>query len=297
MAERKEYIVHKAIAPEKVIVARRTTPEFRDAEFIAEAKYDGCCGVMVLPGRGLAQTYSRTGEEWQSMKGVEREILGTYKEQIAHYDGLVLIGEAWRERTGFNIISGECRRGQENDDLKLVIHDILTHAEFWGGESETPYDQRRYRLGAHVNVTGDRHFYAATWAPGTYGSAQALCNTLVSAGGYDGLVQKDPNGGWRKGANGTTGEIIKVKARLSFDLRVLEVKTAIGPKTGRTVYTLVVDYRGKRLGVGSGVPHDEADVPKVGDIVEIEAMMDSSEGLLREPRFKGIRHDKLEPDT
>lgn len=58
-----------------------------------------------------------------------------------------------------------------------------------------------------------------------------------------------------------------------------------------------MEFQGKRLGVGSGVPHKLEDVPKVGDIVEVEAMDLSGDGLLREPRFKGIRFDKLEPDT
>ena len=56
------------------------------------------------------------------------------------------------------------------------------------------------------------------------------------------------------------------------------------------------DFRGKRLGVGSGVPHKQEDVPPVGSIVEVVAMDYSSDGLLREPRFKGVRFDKTQPD-
>lgn len=137
---------------------------------------------------------------------------------------------------------------------------------------------------------------AQGWGAGDYGNAQDKCNALVDEGGYDGLILRDPNAGWAVGA-GTEGAIIKIKRKLSFDLRVVEVNTAVGEKTGRTVYKLVVEFRGLRLGVGSGVPHKFDDVPVVGDIVEVEAMDYSSDGLLREPRYKGTRHDKVAPDV
>ena len=34
----------------------------------------------------------------------------------------------------------------------------------------------------------------------------------------------------------------------------------------------------------------------VGKIVQIDAMGESAKGVLREPRFKGIRFDKKKPD-
>ena len=114
--------------------------------------------------------------------------------------------------------------------------------------------------------------------------------------GYDGLILADPEGTWTAG-RGTTGEKVRLKKTLSFDLRVTGVHEGVGEKTGRAVYTLTVDYKGKSLGVGSGLPHDFDRVPKVGDIVEIHAMDYSSDGLLREPRYKGIRFDKEQADT
>ena len=56
------------------------------------------------------------------------------------------------------------------------------------------------------------------------------------------------------------------------------------------------------MGAGTGLRDDERDVSKfeanwLGKIVEIEAMDYSSDGLLREPRLKGVRLDKLEPDA
>jgi DNA ligase-1 len=93
------------------------------------------------------------------------------------------------------------------------------------------------------------------------------------------------------------GEIIKVKPTLSLDLRVLQVHVAEGIKTGRPVHTIDVWYNGVRTRVGSGIPHSFNDVPQAGQIVEIECMGLTLTGALREPRFKGIRLDKEQPDV
>lgn len=68
---------------------------------------------------------------------------------------------------------------------------------------------------------------------------------------------------------------------------------------------LVCQFRdGKEVVVGTGLTdaqrkrwwseffYDEV----VGKIVQIDAMTESTKGVLREPRFKGIRHDKTEGD-
>lgn len=283
----KEYIVQKAVEASKVIKKRQRSLEYMEANYEAQHKYDGCCAVMFFPPEGGVYTQSRTGEENFALAQIEHLLCKDYE-----YTGTVLIGEAWEADVPFNEISGRFRRYAEDDRLCFVVNNVITWDEFQAGHSDVPYRLRKRRF------KGDREprvWFALSYAPGTI-DVQAKCNELVSAGGYDGLVLWDLDGTWTIGS-GTTGEIIKLKQKLSFDLRVLEVNTVKGAKTGRDVYKLVVDFRGLRLGVGSGVPHSLCDVPVVGDIVEIEAMDYSSDGLLREPRYKGIRHDKLEPDA
>lgn len=297
----KEYIIQKAVAPEKVVKANRKTIDEMALTHEAQTKNDGCCAVVHLSklGKDNYQSYteSRTGEEYVSMREVERQMLSFFETEIDLYNGLVIIGEAWWPgKDQFNLISGEFRRGKESDRLCLVINDCLTMAEFERGYTDVPYWQRMERINYRVQTSDQTRFHMV-WRgePGNYSDPRDLCAQLVDQGGYDGLILRDPNAGWKRGS-GTEGGIIKLKRELSFDLRVTEVNTAVGEKTGRTVYKLVVDFRGKALGVGSGVPHKLEDVPKVGDIVEVCAMDYSSDGLLREPRYKGIRYDKLKPD-
>ncbi|APL99489.1 putative ATP-dependent DNA ligase [Aquamicrobium phage P14] len=277
------YIVHKAVEFDKVLKARQKELEsslFRLYE--AQRKYDGCCAVVIPAER---KVYSRTGESVFSMDHVHEHLS----------EGLVYIGEAWHPNLDFSKISGEFRRKKDYEgNLFLVVTDVLTEDEWRSGQSLVPYDERIQRFKWNKGMLPSV-LPVARYMPGSY-DAPELLKMLTDYGGYDGLILRDPNGIWIKGSSGNTGEIIKMKRKLSFDLRVTEVITSVGEKTGRDVYSLVVDFKGKPMGVGSGLPHDFTRVPKVGAIVEIEAMDYSSDGLLREPRFKGIRYDKVDVD-
>ena len=277
----KKYLIQKAVEVSKVNKAFRLTPEEYRERFWAFRKYDGCCAILKD-----GKTFSRTGEEYQCLNEVAAYLAATYP-------GWVFIGEAWWPGANqFSLISGEFRRQRVSDKLLFMVHDTIPTEDFERGSCSIPFQDRGWDLDYDGDM-GDRIRQALGYGRGH--DPEELCTLLVARGGYDGLILRDPNGTWTRGS-GTTGEIIKVKRKLSYDLRVLEVNTAVGEKTGRAVYKLVVDFQGKPLGVGSGVPHKLEDVPKVGDIVEVEAMDLSSEGLLREPRFKSIRFDKIKPD-
>lgn len=281
-----DYIIQKAVEASKVKKGYLLPLN----EYEQQAKYDGCCAILKFGGKGQPiRCLSRTGEPAYSMDNVAEDMAKQYGDQI---ENLVFIGEAWWPGKGeFNKISGEFRRFKPSERLRFVINDVIPLADFEAGKCITSYASR---VQDWRTMNGPRWEFARRWMPGS-GDPQERCNQLVQAGGFDGLILRDLAGTWTVG-RGTTGEIIKVKQKLSFDLRVLEVNTEVGEKTGRDVYKLVVDFRGKRLGVGSGLPHKREDVPNVGDIVEVEAMDYSSDGLLREPRYKGIRFDKVQPD-
>jgi ATP-dependent DNA ligase len=281
----KEYIIHKAVEIAKVKKKLQRPIEWYSRNFWAFRKYDGCCAILKD-----GKTFSRTGEEYQCLNGIADFLHQDYPE-------LVFIGEAWWPgKDQFNLISGEFRRQCISDKLLFMIHDIIPREYFDRGRCDIPFKDRESALVDGIDgECNNRIQLAQGWGAGEYGNAQDKCNALVDEGGYDGLILRDPNAGWAVGA-GTDGAILKIKRKLSFDLRVVEVNTAVGEKTGRTVYKLVVDFKGLRLGVGSGVPHKAEDVPAIGDIVEVEAMDYSSDGLLREPRYKGTRFDKLAAD-
>ncbi|WNV48163.1 DNA ligase [Caulobacter phage Quill_5.2] len=294
----KDYIVQKAVAPEKVVKANRKSIEYMGEHYEAQSKNDGCCAVVMLgyPGLGT-NVFSRTGELCMSMVEQGRLLREDFAQVINTVGTLAVIAEAWWPgRDQFPDISGAFRKkSEQRPRLQFVVNDILTQEEFNRGQTDIEYKVRMGR-GRGIRPQSQAWRWTDRHSPGSYGDPRDLCAKYVDQGGYDGIILRDPNAGWKRGS-GTEGGIIKLKRELSFDLRVVEVQEGVGEKTGRPVFTLVVDYRGQHLGVGSGMPHSRDELPSVGDIVEVVAMDYSKDGLLREPRYKGIRHDKLEPDA
>lgn len=309
-----DYIIHKAVEVGKVKALLRKTlerPGYLEAEYIAQPKYDGCNLVIQVfeetGGRRLTRAYSRTGEEVKSVPHIEMA--------LATFPGITAgtyLGECWAPDLPFNEISGLFRRQTPDEEtcrLQFAVFDYLTYEEWDVGQSTVAYADRVARIvpalslvpqaSAPVWLAGSFGHIAETW-PNT--TAQTVCNKLVEAGGYDGLILRDPYGLWLKGSGGTTGEIIKIKRKLSFDLRIIDVEEGKGKHAGR-LGALVVSFHGKKLRIGTGFTDAERRdwytpfSTILGKIAEVEAMDYSSDGLLREPRFKGIRYDKVEPDA
>lgn len=300
-----DYICHKAVGPDKVTPKKRReelTNEYISENYAAQAKHDGCHAVVFLYNHGGVEVKSRTGESYVSCLGAATALYDCLRDSVSRHDGLVIFAEAWWPgKDQFNLISGEFRRGEVSDKLGLIVFDCVTLGEYTSGSSSVPYAQRMQRIDAAIaSRPSPRYSRVDEAAPGTYGLAQAYCNALVAAGGFDGAIFRRLDGGWvQNKSNGD--EVLKLKQVLSFDLRVTGIKGGLGKNAGRAG-AISVDFEGKTLWVNCGTDEERIawwHVPMLilGQIVEIEAMGRSSNGLLREPRFKGIRHDKLEPDN
>lgn len=292
----KPYLCHRAVDRRKVTPkARRDalTLEYLAANYAAETKHDGCQAIVKLYPRGGVEVVSRTGEVYVAPLPAARVLAAQCAAEVDRWGGLVVFCEAWWPgKDQFPEISGEFRRHAESLRLQLVPFDAVSLAEFQAGHSPRTFEERRKSL---PTLAPSQIVHPERFEPGTY-DAQALANRYVKLGGYDGLVLKRLDGTWTQDKK-SGDEVIKIKAEVSLDLLVVDVKTGTGEKTGRPVYTITVEYKGVRSDVGSGMPHDLASVPKVGDIVEVLCMEVNKDGHLREPRYKGIRFDKDQPDN
>jgi DNA ligase-1 len=307
------YIVHKAVELSKVKKKRQAVlsqPNYLEENYLAQPKYDGCNMVCIVDCNAddelCIEFRSRTDEFVLSCDHIEAAMRAW--PMLA--EG-VYLGEAWCPDADFAEISGWFRTQSTTPDtcrLQFVIFDVLTLDEWDSGHSDVPYENRAARLG---DITHIPQCQAPFWSAGGFGNiakawtnttAQDVCDKLVAAGGYDGLILRDPQGTWTRGDSGTGGEIIKLKRKLSYDLRVTGVEEGLGKNAGR-VGALVCSFKGQELRVGTGFSDAERwgwwDTPDriIGKIIEVEAMDYSKDGLLREPRMKGIRHDKLEADA
>ena len=297
----KPYIVHKAVELDKVQKKLRPTEDQLRTEYLAQPKYDGCNCVVVKEANAVEhiRIYSRTGEEVLSAEHIKEALAAAPFAPIGVY-----LGEYWHPTEDQPSVSGWFRKkdGTQYPQAFFVVFDFVSIGEFDQGFSDLTYLDRVGRLPPTLSKIAEcaAPFFLAEsqgFLVDQELSPMEAAKMLCENGPYDGLILRKPSGTWTKGDKGTKGEIIKIKPTLTIDLRVLGVNTATGEKTGRDVFTIVVDLGdGKQQEVGSGVPHERDKVPKVGDLVEIEAMSYSKFGLLREPRFKGIRYDKAEAD-
>lgn len=297
----KPYIVHKAVEVRKVKTKLRPTEDQLRTEYIAQPKYDGCNCVAIKTSHSAESVdlRSRTDERVLSADHI-KEAMGA-----ASFMPLgVYFGEYWHPHIDQSTVSGYFRdTKQQHTEPMFVVFDYVTLEEWAAGKSDLVYQDRVDRLPATFSkieecrapvFLAESQGFLVDQGMGTMEAAKLLCE----GGAYDGLILRKPSGLWRRGDLGTNGEVVKIKPTLTLDLLVSGYTVDIGEKTGRNVYTIFVQLpNGKEQEVGSGVPHQESKVPKKGDIVEIEAMSYSKFGLLREPRFKGIRHDKTEPDS
>jgi len=258
-------------------------------------KYDGVYCIAYYDGNDVT-IYSRTGEVYTSMKHIEEHL------KLMMLQHNFVIFEAYCPGVVQATISGWCRdtKGQHMK-LRAYLHDYLTIGEF-RGEEDTPYSERLLAL------RGQWYDYAM--------DAGTPCNLLLVkqiqmydkksifdlakekwANGKEGLVvrQDTPYEGGKRNFN-----ILKVKQGVSYDLKVISLEEGKGKYKGM-VGKLVCRWKDdKVIKVGSGLSdaqrklwwsefnYDEI----LGKIVQIDAMTLSSKGVLRDPRFKGIRYDK-----
>lgn len=302
------YIVHKAVELKKVVKSRGLTLEQIETTYIAQPKYDGCNTVMVVDSRAdkWFTFFSRTGEVVKSMDHVAAALALLPFDMP---DG-VYLGEAWAHDLKFPEISGRFRKQsgtEKTAQLQLVVFDYLTLDEWNAGGSQVTYEDRVKRidpllmaLNAFAPLTVLKSFgiLKDTWPNA---NAQDIANKLVAAGGFDGLILRDPLGLWVKGDNGTWGEIVKVKPRIRVSCTVVDFEHGKGKHAGK-IGTLVVMHNGIRQGAGTGLKDSQRETLDFhyqwdGKIVEIEALGYTEDGFLREPVLLGVRTDVVEPDA
>lgn len=260
-------------------------------EYIMMPKYDGCLAIVVADHTGTVVT--RTGEPITSLP----HVLAQARDLLPGY---VIFGEAYKFDTPFKDISGAFRRHAPQGDLFIVAFDAVPVVDWRAGVCNEPYKARLARLREAWRATPASAIVVAP-ASDAVGS-QGFANALVAQGGYDGAILRRADAPWTTGAS-KNGEAIKVKPVQSLDLCAIDWFPGKGKHAGRAG-GIVVEYRGVRTQVGTGFSDAEreriAACPAGLDlcyVAEIEFMELTADGKLREPRFKGWRYDKTEPDA
>ena len=256
-------------------------------DYIMMAKYDGCLAIIKPDG-----VITRTGEAISSIPQCREAAAKLLPDHV-------IFGEVYKFDTPFKEISGAFRRHKPQPSLFVMAFDAVPVADWRAGKCDKPYIERYTALKEAWHRTPTPSLIVARALD--FGAPQGFANAMVRQGGYDGAILRRKDAPWTTGAS-KNGEAIKVKPVQSLDLRAVDWFYGKGKHAGRAG-GIVVEYRGVKTQVGTGFSDAEreriASCPVDLDrcaIAEVEFMELTADGKLREPRFKGWRYDKDQPD-
>ena len=254
-------------------------------EYIMMPKYDGCLAIILPDG-----IITRTGE---LVTSIPQCLDGAANMMPGH----VLFGEVYKWGAPFKEISGAFRRHKPQPGLFVMVFDAVPFEDWSARKCDKPYIERYAALqdAWYRNPTA-----SLIVAPSLdLVAPQTFANAMVKQGGHDGAILRRKDAPWMAGAS-KNGEAIKVKPVQSLDLEVHGWFRGKGKHANRAGGITVL-YRGVQTDVGTGfTDREREEIAAAGQapcgIAEVEFMELTEDGKLREPRFKGWRFDKTEPD-
>lgn len=264
---------------------------------LASEKLDGVfCLAVVLDGK--CYIYSRTGEEYLSLNHLKDSLCC-----LARGSQLdVFIFEAYTYGLPQPTISGYCRDTKDQHPIiDAYIHDAMTLEDFRTCDTEGYYARYVYLQSCmkqkfeYLCCVPQKEVYSME-------HLQKYADYLIEQG-KEGVVAREEFSSYQAGKRNKS--MIKVKKGVSFDLKAVALEEGEGKYKGHCGKLVCEDSKGIKVRVGSGLTdeqrklwwsaHGSSEI--LGKIVQIDAMAVSTKGVLREPRFKGIRTDKAEVDT
>lgn len=285
--------------------------------FIATEKLDGIRRILVKE-KGKCRLYSRSGIEDEGLVEIIEE--ARYLPDNTVYDGeLLAIGTyensiALRQAT--NSIAN--RKGIRTGVL-FNIFDIIPLDEFKKGKSKYNALNRKLLLGAMFGDDGIQHLHD-DWAKMMVAFDLGHQFKTIKAVPILGVVNTEEEIAelvtpiWKRGGEGVmlntfegyyklkrSNSLLKVKFVESMDLKVVDMLEGTNKYEGM-MGALIVDYKGHRVGVGSGFSDEERqrfwDNPEeiIGKTIEVDTFGESKDQLgnvsLNCPIFRGVRYDK-----
>ncbi len=270
---------------------------------LVEVKLDGVRVITIVYPNGNVDQYSRNGKELVNFEHIKRQIA---KHAVFFKEPMVLDGEVMS--SSFQDLMKQVHRKSDvlANDAVLNLFDIVPLKDFQEGFCEFSQTDRSNSLKTWFTPLAD-HMPNVTVVGqelvdlDTVEGAQefSAINASAIAGGYEGIMIKDPNAGYETKRSVAW---LKQKPYIEVTLEVKNVEEGTGKNVGR-LGALVCegqdDGKSIAVNVGSGLTDDMrnsiwADSNSViGQLVEVraDAVTQNQDGTysLRFPRFKGFR--------
>lgn len=285
--------------------------------FIATEKLDGIRRILVKEN-GKCRMYSRSGIEDEGLVEIIEE--AKYLPDNTVYDGELLAMGTYSNsialRQATNSIAN--RKGIRTGVI-FNIFDIIPIDEFKRGVSKYTALNRKVLLGSMFGDEGIRYL-RDDWAKLLVAFDLGHKFRTIKAVPILGVVNTEEEIAelvtpiWKRGGEGImlntmeglyeikrSNSLLKVKYVKSMDLKVVDIQEGTGKYEGM-LGAAIVDYKGYRVGVGSGFSDEERqrfwNNPEeiIGKTIEIDTFGESKDQLgnisLNCPIFRGVRYDK-----
>jgi len=282
----------------------------KDKDFLYQLKADGNCSFTVVH-QGRVGIFSRVGNKFTNCEHLE----SAAGRNLA--DDGVYIGEITCKGISLEILSGIISPNRKApveqdliwvaDEMGIEMFDYITIDEFIQGESFETFVSRFVTLTILVDTTG--------W----YFSTIPMLNDTESgkgrddyfdeavAAGEEGIIIRDPHAGWVAGHKGW--RVMKKVRYIDYDLLCIGYKEGKGKHKGiiSDLFFKWKDGREVKCSMGKGWDYprlatmfqsaEGGGYTPVGKVFHVYAMQESSKGVMRNPKFGELRHDKVEADV
>jgi DNA ligase-1 len=272
---------------------------------LIEVKLDGVRIITIVHPDGRVDMFSRNGKELVNFPHIKEQL--KFVASIGGIDhAMVLDGEIMS--SSFQDLMRQVHRKSDvqSEDAVLNLFDILTLEEFEAGCSDTTQQRRSEILSnwhsvyetsmPNVTVVGQELVDLDT----IKGQARfKMINTQAVAGGYEGIMIKDPNAGYECKRSVAW---LKLKPFIEVSLSVIGVEEGTGKNEGKMGAIICEGEDDGKLitvNVGSGFTDEHRDTywtsrnKLLGMVAEVRAdavtMNQDGTYSLRFPRFKGFR--------
>ena len=269
-------------------------------DFVITEKLDGG-RIVVLKDNGIVKSLTRQGKLYEGLEEIESDISNLPIDNIVFDGELIADTEGNTHEIYTETMSKSRSKGSNKTGLLFHIFDMLPLDEFQKGQSKEKCITRKNKLSqlfAEYNFSHCREV-----KPLYIGSDLSQVDVWMeyaSQQGWEGLmVNLDKPYVCKR-----SDYILKVKTMNTCDLRIIGFEQGSGKYIDK-LGALIVDYKGNRVGVGSGFTDYDREyiwnnqseyLNKIIEVQYFEQSTNQDGGIsLRFPVYKKLRLDKDKP--
>lgn len=274
-----------------------------DKMFTLTLKMDGIRCLCVVEN-GAPTFYTRQGQIIEGLQELSNE-MGQLDSNVV-YDGELLIdgGLEMESKVAYKLTTKAVRKDGVKSGITYHVFDIMSIEDFECKSSSAPYAERRARLNRlalSINLLDIKHveIVPALYRGKDPARILKVLDSVRSMNQEGVMINVDDAPYQFK----RTNDLLKVKVMQDCDLEIIGVQEGSGRFKG-TLGSLIVDYKGNPVGVGSGLSDEmrtliwtnpERYVGRIATIQYFEETKDKNgKSSIRFPVFKEIREEGKE---